>query len=150
VGSPFVRWFEAFPSRKFGTRFDLRGVSRGQCHRINVAHIFRPGRQLRSLVHRPNWSSEIRRCFQTRSGSTLVVNFCSFFSLLSFPIALDGSKQSVTYLASHLPLTSCIFGRRTKGSSVIRPTADDDYGYHKPQMLQPSVIAFILRQYFTV
>jgi hypothetical protein len=37
VGSPVVRWFEAFPSRKFGARFDLRGVSRGPCHRINVA-----------------------------------------------------------------------------------------------------------------
>ena len=38
VGSPVVRWFEAFPSRKFGPRFDLRGVSRGLRHRINVAH----------------------------------------------------------------------------------------------------------------
>jgi len=39
VGSPVVRWFEAFPSRKFGARFDLRGVSCGSCHRINVAHM---------------------------------------------------------------------------------------------------------------
>ena len=54
VGSPVVRWFEAFPSRKFGARFDLRGVSRGSMSSHKRCTYVRPGRQLRSLVYRPN------------------------------------------------------------------------------------------------